>query len=273
MPTNKNANPKKTETPAPAPAAKAEIVEPYVVLRPGAAADSLEIMMENLGSNGVGSLDLQRVKVATGGATEWVIDGEPPTHEIEGVLLAWRMQRIFWKGVYGQAGTRRPLDCISNDGFTGIGNPGGPCNKCPLSEFGSAPSGRGQACKQVRQLLVLRPDNMLPHLLSVPPTSLKAAAQYFINLSSRNLHHWGLVTKLRLERTVNEAGIAYAKIVFTPGRQFTEEQRNMLRPFQKQLRGLLHSDAIDVGHLVEEAEAEEPLAIAAAGDSSDEISF
>jgi hypothetical protein len=123
----------------------------------------------------------------------------------------------------------------------------------------------------VRQLLVLRPDNMLPHLLTVPPTSLKAAAQYFVNLSSRQLPHWGVVTKMKLERTQNEAGIAYARILFSPGRQFSTEQRDMLRPFQKQIKQILHSDAIDVGHLIEEGEdAEEQLAISAPGETERE---
>jgi hypothetical protein len=240
----KNQNP---ETPI-----TGHLVNAYSVLEPGGGGRNMDIISENLGDGGVGSLDLPRIKVATGGGTTWVVDGvDEPVTELEGILLAWRMERLFWKGAYGGS-RKRPPDCISRDGFSGVGDPGGPCRMCPNAQFDSAPQGRGQACKQVRQLLVLRPDEALPRLLSVPPTSLKNAAQYFVLLASKNIAHWAVVTRMRLERTENEGGIAYSKILFAPGRTLSEEERKRLRPFQQQCKQILHSDAIDVSHLIDE---------------------
>jgi hypothetical protein len=89
--------------------------------------------------------------------------------------------------------------------------------------------------------LLIQEDQILPSLITVPPTSLRAVRQYFMGLVSRRIPYWGLVTKLSLEKATNEAGIAYAKMVFTAGRVLSPEERARLAPFQRQMQEMLRS--------------------------------
>jgi len=132
---------------------------------------------------------------------------------------------------------------VSRDGIVGVGDPGGLCHTCPFAKFGSTSkgSGKGQACKQIRQLLLLQEDQILPSLITVPPSSLGPVRQYFIALLSRLIPHWGVVTKISLEKATNDAGIAYARMVFTAGRVLSPEERARLAPFQRQMKEMLRS--------------------------------
>jgi hypothetical protein len=237
-----------TKTPIPEPIS--EIVEPYWPLRAGNSIDLRELIQENLGSRGIQPFDLPRIRVATGGSMAWVVEGsDDPVRDVEGILLAWRMQRNFWKQGM-ESGGRRPPDCISHNLFNGVGDPGGLCNQCPNSEWGSALQGRAQACKEVCLMLVQRPDERFPRLLIVPRTSLEARRQYAMQLLNRELRHWQLVTKLRLEKIQNEAGIAYGVIQFSMGRVFKPEERERLRLFQTEMKKILYPDAIDARPLL-----------------------
>jgi hypothetical protein len=228
--------------------------------------DLLEIFRDNLGDAGLSSLDLPRIKVPSGGSLSWNVrnaEGEEESvKELEGLVLAWRPGRLRWKKAMGEGGGRKPPDCTSTNGFIGIGDPGGECSLCPYAKFGSSAKGHGQACKQIRQLLIVRPGEVLPHMISIPPTSLKPCAEYFLMLFGRSTPFWAVTTKLRLEKSVNEDGIEYAKVRFAQGRVLTQAEREELRPFHEQMKTILAPMAIDVSDYREEGppetEGEEP---------------
>ena len=245
--------PTKKET-ALAPAASAPSVEivpattEYPILEPGQIAETLEIFKDNVGPGGISTLDLPRIKCPTGGDTTWLLptlDGDQHEKEIEGIVLAWKPARLFWRKSIAEGGSGKPPDCTSRDGFVGHGDPGGECAECPYAEFGSSSKGRGQACKQVRQMLLVRPGEILPHLITVPPTSLRNAAQYFLRLLGLKIPFWGVTTKIRLERARNEANIDYAKMTFLKGRLLTTEELAAIRPFHQQMKNMLDPVAID----------------------------
>jgi hypothetical protein len=141
-------------------------------------------------------------------------------------------------------GKSRP-DCRSSDSIVGIGDPGGDCYSCPLAQFGSAPRGTGQACKQVRQMLVVRAEQVLPDLIPVPPTSIQNSKDYLLKLTAARLPYWGVITRFRLERTTNEAGIAYAKITFSLGRKLEEREKQLLRPYHEMMASLIEPLEVD----------------------------
>src|SRR5262252_2328251 len=213
----KHIMPTKKET-ALAPAASAPSVEivpattEYPILEPGQIAETLEIFKDNVGPGGISTLDLPRIKCPTGGDTTWLLptlDGDQHEKEIEGIVLAWKPARLFWRKSIAEGA---------------------------YAEFGSSSKGRGQACKQVRQMLLVRPGEILPHLTTVPPTSLRNAAQYFLRLLGLKIPFWGVTTKIRLERARNEANIDYAKMTFLKGRLLTTEELAAIRPFPQQLK-------------------------------------
>lgn len=222
----------------------------FPIMNPDEAAEAREILAQNLGPRGMGPQQLDRIKVPSGGATAWLtqgLDGEEHHKELSGIIIAWDEGRLYWKIAYDQRGkSKLPPDCHSNDGFWGVGDPGGECAHCVFNEFGSDPKGgRGKACKEIRRLLVLRDNHLLPEILTVPPTSLKNCREYLQRLGNVSVPYWGLITTFRLEKTSNPDGVDYARVVFAAGVRLTKEERQVLKPFQQQMAALL--TPIDLG--------------------------
>lgn len=194
-------------------------VNNYAVIQAG--QDELRGIMEaNVGVGGVSDFDLERLRVPAGGGRTWEVPGlagPEPAKSVEGVIVAWRSPRAYWANPLDTSGGGAPPDCSSVDSITGIGTPGGPCVDCALARFGSAPPkdgipGRGQACKQTRLLFLVRENDMLPLVVVVPPSSLKTITRYFLQLASRKVPFYSVVTGLGLEKTKNRGGIEYSQI-------------------------------------------------------------
>jgi hypothetical protein len=221
----------------------------YPVLRADSMKQMLTVFRDNIGTARISTFELPRIKCPTGGETIWIVqtpEGTETTREIEGIVTAWKTGRAYWKTSIKAGGGNRPPDCSSNDSFYGKGDPGGKCEDCPFAQFGSAPEGgRGQACKQVRQMLYLRPGEILPYLISVPPTSLRNASQYFLGLVGRQIPYWGVTTKIRLESATNEAGKRYARMVFTVGRRLEGPEVTILKPYHEEMEQMLSPITID----------------------------
>jgi hypothetical protein len=199
---------------------------------------------------GLPILDLPRIRVPSGGALSFRIDtpgGEEQVKKLEGVISAYRSSRVYWKS---RAAGKKPPDCSSTDGFTGIGDPGGECADCPYARFGSGinPDGSpsaGQACKSVRQILFLLKGELLPHLLNVPPTSVKAFEQYTLTLLSARARYWAVFTEISLEKAESQDRISYAKIVFRLGRRQEEKNLRVFEAFHGRMKSVLKESVIN----------------------------
>jgi len=179
-------------------------------------ADELtSIVAENVGMGGLTQFDLTRVKIPAGGGVAWevpTLGGSVSMKAIEGVIISHRMTRSYWESDY--SGDKQPPDCSSEDGVIGSGSPGGECATCPLSQWVSDPKGGpGQACQQRRLLFVVLPDDLLPTVISVPPTSLKAMGQWMLGLANKRLPFYGVVCRLELAKAKSSKGIEYSAIV------------------------------------------------------------
>lgn len=210
-----------------------------------------EIMQANLGDGGMSEFDLERIKIPSGGGTSWTVntlEGESMAKELEGVILHWREPRVYYsRGIEEGGGGGQPPDCYSNDGKIGIGNPGGACDKCPLSQWGSDPKGgKGQACKQRRLLFFLRPENLLPDALSVPPTSIKPIKQYFLRLASQAVPFYGVKTRLTLKKEKSDRGIDYARIEAAVASRLTQEELSAVKRYIDALKPSLEKVRVDV---------------------------
>lgn len=197
------------------------------------AAEFQEAFNANVSSGSVSDLDLPRIKVMSG-APFWLVpglEGDETTARIEGVVVMSRDTRVYYKSK--DAGNVPP-DCSSTDNITGKGTPGGKCADCPLKEFGTAPDGGGgQACKQVRQLFMLRGDSMLPEIVYLPPTSIEAAKKFFVKLLGKKVPYWGAVIAIELEKAQNAAGKQYGKAKFNYIRALNQEERMRAQEFGK----------------------------------------
>ena len=207
---------------------------------------------ETLGGHQFSPLMLSRIKVPSGDDRDFKIEtptGVERRSSIIGDIVAFRAARAYWQKPYG-VGRSGPPDCSSKDGFIGEGDPGGDCTTCPLAAFNSARAadgnaGPGQACKELRQLLVLLPGQILPHLLAVPPTSLANFTKYSLNLLSGGMDYWAVTTKLTLEPATSVGGVPYARIRFQLHSTMPESDALALAPYHERMRGLLKPMVMD----------------------------
>jgi hypothetical protein len=209
-----------------------------------------KFLIENIGSQGLRPQDLDRVKVPAGGGSAWevpTLKGPEPVKVLEGIILHFKDVRAYWasKGT-GNA----PPDCSSPDSVLGMGKPGGQCHKCPLAQFGTAVdeqgnAGKGQACKQMRLLLFLRQDDMLPLLVSLPPTSIQHAKKYFLRLVANGLPYYGVTTQLRLEQAKSGGGKVYSMATLNVGRQLEAAELEKVQMIGQAMRDLFNQATIE----------------------------
>ena len=211
----------------------------YAILKTGIEALP-DILRENIGSEGLSSFDLDRIKIPAGGMQAWSIpgvDGEEVVKEFTGVVIYHKLGRALWKDSLEDSGGGSPPDCSSDDSITGIGDPGGDCAKCSFAKFGSDPKGgKGQACKQVKQLFVIRENALLPVCLSLPPTSLMPAKKFLLRLASNGLPYYGVLVRFGLEKVNNGSGIEYSRVVLNTAARLTAEQAAQFKQYSLSLR-------------------------------------
>lgn len=217
------------------------IDSPYAIVQATVdGSDLATVVAENSGIGGMNEFDLDRVKVPSGGGTVWMVptlDGEEAVRELVGIVVYFREARGYWaKGI--EEGGSTPPDCASQDAMTGVGDPGGPCRPCPLSQWGSDPreGSNGQACKQRRLLFVVREGDFLPLVVSVPPTSLKGIGKYFMRLTSKSTPYYGVVTKLTLSKTKSDGGIEYSIIDAALERVLTPQETAAVKEYATGLK-------------------------------------
>ena len=171
------------------------------------------IIDENLGGQELGEFDLPRIKVPSGGGRTWEIpslSGVEPAKTLEGIVVHFKLTRAYWPA--SQANGTPPA-CRSDNGIIGVGEPGGQCKTCPLSQFGTAVDDKtgdlrnGQACNAKEIWFMLRPGGWLPVVVALPATSLKAAKQYRVGtLGSSGMRLPSVVTAIDLEPMRNNDG-------------------------------------------------------------------
>lgn len=206
-----------------------------------------EVLAANLGNQQLGQFDFDRVRVPAGGGSRWTIPsltGETEEAEITGIVVYARDQRAYWQTAFDDGGGGQPPDCSSDDLITGIGEPGGSCHTCPYAQFGSS-NGRGQACKQIRLLFVLREHDVLPVVVVVPPTSLGPMKKYFVRLASQMKPYYGVITRLVLEKATNATGIKYSRILPNCVDILDEETTARIAEYRKGIEHAMQQIAVE----------------------------
>jgi hypothetical protein len=186
------------------------------------------LVRTNVGNRQLDAFSLDRVKIPSGGGTHWTVetlDGDEAVKELEGIIIHWATRRSYWQQ---RTPDGSPPDCSSPDGLQGHGNPGVACHDCTFNRFGTATkddgsSGPGKACKEFRQLFILKPDSLLPFVVNATPGSLKSVDQYFNRLLGAGIKSTALVTKLALSKERSKGGTDFAMIQPTAGQRLDPE--------------------------------------------------
>ncbi len=155
----------------------------------------------------------RRVKIPSGGSIFFELPSDDPenpesSRTIEGIILFNHAYNAYWAGS-GETNENTPPLCVAPAGKTGYGTPGGCCEFCAMNQFNTGidskgnPS-KGKACKNMRQLYILRSGECMPILLSLPPTSIHDFGE-FMNAAfrCRNRPSWASVVQIGLKRMEN----------------------------------------------------------------------
>lgn len=155
--------------------------------------------------------DLTKVTIPTGGLKMWTVDtaeGQTTRQAMNGIILVQSLCRFLYAKPFEETGGTEPPLCFSTDSLNGVyipgngelpehlakvGVPSGKCLSCPFAKYGTRTkgngNGRGQACQQKRLLLMLTQDSRMPQVVSIPPSGLKAAKKYLVDLQALGLEY------------------------------------------------------------------------------------
>lgn len=181
-----------------------------------------EMLSEEL--DGLGSVPFDQVKIPAGGGRAFEVPSDDPDNpdtetELVGIIIDHHPTNGYWRDPYS-GGSVSP-DCSSMDGKIGVITETGcvrGCDSCPFNQFGSADDGNGKACKNMHRIYLLREGEMLPIILTLPPTSIKPFKEYLakrVLLAKPPKRCWQVITKITLKTDTSSAGIKYSKAVFT----------------------------------------------------------
>ena len=187
-------------------------------------------------ADGLQMMSFQRVKIPAGGQLQFEIPTEDPDNPdyartLEGVILYNHSAYTLWPEGSEYDEDTKPL-CSSVDGKTGIGEPGGACATCPMNAYGSArDGGRGKACKNMRDIYLLRSGEYMPLLISLPPTSIKPFKE-FLNRAFvyRRRATYGSLIQIGLKKE-NNGSNDYSVATFRLVRDFQGEELAQIRTY------------------------------------------
>lgn len=190
----------------------------------------LAVMAEEL--DGLGQIPFDVIKIPSGGGLVFEVPGDDPENPdtekvIRGIIVHHHAVNAWWREAY--TGGNAAPDCASLDGKLGVDRVPGEtkrCDTCPFNQFGSADNGNGKACKNGHRIYILREGEMLPLMISLPPTSLKALKDYLAKrLIMKGIRPVDVITEISLAKEKNADGISYSKCVFKKAGELSPEQK------------------------------------------------
>ena len=219
-------------------------------------------------------MTMQRVKIPGGGNLQFEIRGDDPDNpdyerKLVGVILHHHFANAYWPEGSEYDDSVPPL-CQSFDGKQGYGVPGGVCAACAFNQFGSTANGSGKACKNMRQVYLLRSGEYLPLQLSLPPTSLRPFND-FLNLVfvARRRPSYSAIVEIGLKRA-ESGGYTYSVATFRKIRDLDGEDlaaiKSYVENFKEQIKTILDQRAENYKSDVESLTGTAPLELADNGD-------
>ena len=168
---------------------------------------------ENLES--IEKFQLPKIKVGPGGME--LREGEPLLAEVTGTIIHTRRVNQYYKEVY-DPNKAAPPDCFSLNGKTPDPSVEKPvhktCDGCPMAEFGTNNRKSGKACRNLKPIYLVMDGGLMPRQITVPPTSIKAANNYLMDLTAEGINYRKIRTKITAYK--ENAKDTYSKLKFSP---------------------------------------------------------
>ena len=140
--------------------------------------------------------------------------GNPmPDNQMDVIILAGFHENVYYAGAYDPDNITPPSCFALGDGMDAmtphesVPNPVNDlCGTCANFKFGSAPNGKGKACKEKRRLACIpfsdNPEDMVSGdlaMLTLPVMSVKNWSQYVNTISAKHQRpSWGMVTRVKV---------------------------------------------------------------------------
>ena len=207
--------------------------------------------------------EFERIKIPAGGSVMFESPSGNPDEpdmikEFSAVILYHHPMYVFYNSKFN--GSNNPPDCLSIDGITGVGVPGGKCINCPKNKFGSGENG-SKACKNKHQMYLLREGEIFPVILSLLTSSNKEFSRYIKRLLSKGKKSDSVVTKFSLKKAVNKAGISYSQVQFSVARELDIKEIELIKQYAEQVKSYAQSKAnlqkvdITTGEIIDSEES------------------
>ena len=181
------------------------------------------------------------IKVPAGGGLAFEVPGDDPNSpdlqkEFNAVILYHHPMLSYYKEKY--TGGNQAPDCGSYDGINGIDRESGEirqCKDCPLNQFGSGENG-GKACKTKRRIFLLRENEAIPTILTLPTGSIGDFSKYIMRLVTKGKKSNHVVTKFSLSKAQNSGGINYSKVVLTQAYELSPVEVEQVSKMSEQVK-------------------------------------
>lgn len=212
-----------------------------------------EVFEANMGYDGISAQDLDIVTFPSGGMTKWAIPtlGDEQVEDfIDGIIVHHHLARAYWSESLDEGGGGQPPDCRSPNGKVGIGDPGGKCAACPLSEWGE--DQEPPECREMKLVYFVTEDDLFPLVLRVPRTSVQIFKKYLLRAARKGVPYWGVVTRFGLEHTKNADGVEYAQLTCSSVKTLNEEDREEAKTRAEMFSNLLSTDEVAERAVTEE---------------------
>jgi len=209
----------------------------YVAL----TTNAMDIISENLKNQTLTYQLIDVIKSPSGGTTAFTVpglSGDEIQKELTGIILNYTTPQAYWDTPDPVEGT--PPVCYSRDSITSVD--GKPCMTCTYNDFGSKDGAtNAKACKEMAELLFLRPDNIMPIIVRVPVSSKILFQKYMTRLVGQMIPISGVVTRITLEKATNKTGQPYATYIFEVVRQLNSKETALVKAYSQGFNEIMSS--------------------------------
>ena len=206
--------------------------------------NALDIISDNLKNQPLTHQLFDVVKSPSGGATVFAIpglSGEEAAKDLTGIILDYTTPRAYWDTPDPIEGT--PPVCYSRDSV--VSHEGKSCAECVYNDFGSKDGdSKAKACKESVEILLLRPDNIMPIIVRVPVTSKLLFLKYATRLIGQMIPISGVVTRISLEKATSKGGKPYALYNFEAVGSLAPKEASAAKLFGQKFVELLADSVI-----------------------------
>lgn len=206
---------------------------------------------------GGGGIDCRNVTVQAGGNIFFKITGETPEDqdqikELQAVIIFAHNTNNYWSSKYGETtgddDAKKP-DCSSMDGKTGWSRTQGclrACADCPQNKFGTDSNGRGKACRNSKNLYLMRPGDPSLYRLSVPATSLTAVNRQISKIMAAYGSYTSIVLNFTL-KPMEKNGNDFSVIQINAVGSLPAAEAQLAKEMRRQVKAQYEADKANVG--------------------------